>query len=37
MKEVLPERAISQDEELLDIVPDVDEYLLKIKEGTDQE
>jgi len=36
MKEVLPERAISQDEELLDIVPDVDEYLHKIKEETEE-
>ena len=37
MKEVLPERAISQDEGLLDIVPDVEEYLPAIKEETGQE
>lgn len=38
MKEVLPHRAISQDEGLLDIVPDVEEYLPAIsKEETGQE
>lgn len=40
MKEVLPEKRVLPDEELLDIVPEVDEYLPKIKgetEGTGQE